>query len=428
MSKRKKAGPIVTTEEALASVRAFLEELNARGDALSWPEGNIPMSAKGAKVLAFTRAVRHRYYRCLTALGRATYHIGIGEESLRKAFDDAIFAALDGPADQFEERCEVAIKALRVTLLSTPEKWRIAYRIQWIEPTELPFTYRDVLFVKPEKALLKDAIGLPASHAKLDEHVEEFLREMREGVGVSVTEVEACDEASARALALDRVYSAVDELTGFSAVVYNYSTPVVADVFNALRVSLATFAVTVDRDVAWIRFPIPLPFDIVRPGSLFSTLSKTVPATRIASLLGTAPDDEMSDRIRACARYLGRAQQCTFQDRSDDAFLYLIVALESLFGRKDFRDAISYQLRMRIAHLIGQDLEERKDIEREVVRLYDVRSQLVHLGIRQVRAFDVAQARSYAVRCLSSVLLSEPANSFAKFSELEEWYRDKLLT
>ncbi len=39
--------------------------------------------------------------------------------------------------------------------------------------------------------------------------------------------------------ALDKAYAAVDELTGFPAVVYPHSIPVLADVYTMLPVSLA---------------------------------------------------------------------------------------------------------------------------------------------------------------------------------------------
>lgn len=422
-----KQKPVLDPEEALRRVAQFIADLEARGNALGWHDDNILMSARAGKVLTFSNEDRNRFYRCFTALGQAAYYRPVSDESLRGVFEDAIFSALDGPREEFASRSDAAIAVLRKTLLAPAATWRIAFRIQWIEPAELPFTYRDIQFVKPDAAALKEATGFPADNTKFDEHIEEFLRELREGVGVAAVEVEAWEEASARRAALDKAYAAVDELTGFSAVVHPQSIPVLADVYTMQPVSLATVAVNLNAKTANVQFPIPLPFDIVRPKNLFAILGKHVPAERIASILGTGPNSEITDRIRACARYIGRAQQCSFQHRSDDAFLYLVVAIEALFGRKDYHDSLGYQLRMRVAHLIGQDLDERTEIEREIIRLYDTRSKLVHQGIRQVRPFDLAQARTYAVRCLSAMLLREPVKHFSKFAELEDWYRVKLL-
>src|SRR5262245_8027968 len=98
--------------------------------------------------------------------------------------------------------------------------------------------------------------------------------------------------------------------------------------------------------------------------------------------------------------------------------------MEALLGKKDYRDSISYQLRMRVAHLIGRNLDERCEIEREVVHLYNIRSKLAHSGTREVRSADLTNARAYAVRSVGQVLFSEPVK---KFEQLENWFRERLL-
>jgi hypothetical protein len=82
---------------------------------------------------------------------------------------------------------------------------------------------------------------------------------------------------------------------------------------------------------------------------------------------------------------------------------------------------------MRVAHLIGRDAEERGEIEHDVVRLYDVRSKLAHSGVREVRALDLTQARTYAVRCLAHALLVDPWKGFGKFADFEACFRQRLL-
>ena len=419
--------PLIDPDEAIRSVRSFLEGLHARDVALGWQDDNILMGARGPKVLTFTSADRSQFYRCLTAISRAAYHWPLEADVIRGALEDAIFAVLDGPSEEFPTRLDEAIKRLRAILSTESTAWRIAFRIQWIEPTELPFDYRGVHFVPPSAEAVKEAVGVPETKEKISERIEEFLRELREGVGVAIVEVEACDVVSARALALERVHLAVDELTGFAALVYPRSIPVIADVYSSRPVSLATVELHVSARSIGINFPLPLPSDIVRPQSIFAILRKHAPEGRVNALLEIAPGDELTERILACARYIGRAQLCAFQHRTADAFLYFIVSLEALLGKSDFRDTIGYQLRMRVAHLIGHDLEARKDIDKEVVRLYDLRSKMVHTGTRQVRALDFSQARGYAVQCLGALLFAEPVNGFLRFRELEDWYRDKLL-
>jgi Apea-like HEPN len=418
---------IVNLDLALGMVRTFLEDLHARGSGLGWSDDGILMAARDEKVLTFTGDERDHFYRCLTALGRATYHRPISNASLRAALDDTVFAALDRPATEFDAGLATAIRTLRDRLMAPAEQWRVAYRIQWIDADELPFMYRDVLFVRPDVSILQETINPNLPHDELSKYIKEFGSELREGVGIAVVDASGCDEQSARAVALERVRSTVDEMTGLAALVSPSSIPVVADVFNYVRVSLVTIASNTTRGEAVVRSPVPLPADVVHPRRIFAVLSRNAPTSRLDSILGKAPDDELSSRIRAAARYIGRAQLCSFEERVDDSFLYFVVALESLLGRKDFRDSIGYQLRLRVAHLIGHDADERAQIEREVSRLYDVRSQLLHKGTREVRAFDLTQARAYALRCLSVMLFRASVNKFTKFGELEEWFRLRLL-
>ncbi|HEX7678025.1 MAG TPA: hypothetical protein VF713_07880, partial [Thermoanaerobaculia bacterium] len=159
--------PILDTEEAIRRAAQFITDLHVRGNALAWQDDNFPMAARPGKVLTLSPWERNRFYRCLTALGQAAYYLPISGESLRIALEDAIFSALDGPPEEFDSRRETTAKSLRKTLLAPAEKWRIACRIQWIEPAELPFTYRDVQFVKPDAAAVKEVSGFPEGHIKL---------------------------------------------------------------------------------------------------------------------------------------------------------------------------------------------------------------------------------------------------------------------
>src|SRR5436305_6823873 len=143
-----KIKPILDSAKALALVRDVLGKLHRRGDALAWRDDHILMATRLGRVLTLSGAERDGFYRMLTALGRATYHLPIGEASLRAAFEDAIFLSLASSPEEFPAALESAIKGLRKTMMATPERWRMAYRIQWIEESELPFTYRDVRFVK----------------------------------------------------------------------------------------------------------------------------------------------------------------------------------------------------------------------------------------------------------------------------------------
>jgi hypothetical protein len=69
--------------------------------------------------------------------------------------------------------------------------------------------------------------------------------------------------------------------------------------------------------------------------------------------------------------------------RPDDRLLDLMIAAESLFlGHLPEREGeLRFRLSLHAAHLIGQDLSERKEVARLMRLAYDTRSAIVHGGI-----------------------------------------------
>jgi len=424
-----KGKPLLDIDAAIARVSEFLDGLHARGMSLAWKDDAILMAARSPKVLVLTDREREFFYRCLTALAKAASHRPIAEATLRTSFENAIFAVFDQePLTDFESRRDEQLKVVRTLLAQRAVKHLIAFRVQWIESKELPFLYRAIRFLPPRATDVSNALEIPESAVGPRATIDDFLSGLNEGMGIAVVTVEACDSESARELALGRLNAALDELTGFTAILHPKSTPILAAVFTSLNVSLKSIDVIPAQEGVKAHVPVPLPWDIVRPAGLFATFrNNSVPVERIDSIVGASPMNEMTERILACARYIGRAQQCGFEHRAEDAFLYHVVAIESLLGKRDPLDSIGYQLRMRVAHLLGRTIDDRKEIEGDIVRLYKVRSRLVHAGDRAVGPFDLTQARGYAIRCLFTMLHRSPVNTFAKFAEMEAWFREKLL-
>jgi hypothetical protein len=55
-----------------------------------------------------------------------------------------------------------------------------------------------------------------------------------------------------------------------------------------------------------------------------------------------------------------------------------VTALEALLAKKEETEGLTYRLSMRIANLLGKDVEERKGIFRDVKNFYHLRSKIVH--------------------------------------------------
>ena len=65
-------------------------------------------------------------------------------------------------------------------------------------------------------------------------------------------------------------------------------------------------------------------------------------------------------------------------------FIKLTICLETLLKKKEERDEITKTISERLALLVGQNLNERKQIFSDMKRLYGIRSAIVHNGIRNV--------------------------------------------
>ena len=63
-------------------------------------------------------------------------------------------------------------------------------------------------------------------------------------------------------------------------------------------------------------------------------------------------------------------------------------------------DELLYRLRTRVALLLGDNLEQRKDISKNIRDLYKTRSEIVHNGSYQVTDADLSLIRAYSKRCI----------------------------
>lgn len=109
------------------------------------------------------------------------------------------------------------------------------------------------------------------------------------------------------------------------------------------------------------------------------------------------------------------------------AFLLHMVALESAVLGDHNKTEIGFQLRARVAHLLGGTLTARENFAAIMKRLYGIRSSIAHSGSREIATKDLEEMR---VVCLTSLhaLTVLPDFADAKTEEdLESWFQRKLL-
>jgi Apea-like HEPN len=81
---------------------------------------------------------------------------------------------------------------------------------------------------------------------------------------------------------------------------------------------------------------------------------RSFPAAEFALYLYGSTDDERFDVIRG------------------------VTALEALLTKKEETEGLTYRLSMRVANLLGHDVDSRKEIFRDIKKFYGLRSKMVH--------------------------------------------------
>ena len=108
------------------------------------------------------------------------------------------------------------------------------------------------------------------------------------------------------------------------------------------------------------------------------------------------------------------------------AFLLFAIALESvvLGGEKN---EITFQLSVRVAHLLGKTAETRKAIAERVRNLYKIRSTIAHEGERDVSESDLEQMKVTCLACLYVLTAMPDFAQMEKEKELDDWFHNRLL-
>ncbi|MGD0832731.1 MAG: hypothetical protein ABR907_17495 [Terracidiphilus sp.] len=124
---------------------------------------------------------------------------------------------------------------------------------------------------------------------------------------------------------------------------------------------------------------------------------------------------------------LETAGEACIELKTHRAFLLHAIALESVVLGRQTQSEIGYQLSARVAHLLGVDLESRRNIAKTVNRLYGLRSKIVHTGETEIAASDLEMIRFLSMNTLYALLSLKPFANMASVEELEQWFKDRML-
>ena len=109
------------------------------------------------------------------------------------------------------------------------------------------------------------------------------------------------------------------------------------------------------------------------------------------------------------------------QPEFENAFLYMIVALETLFTQKD-GGPIANSIAEGVALILSEELERRKEIKRKVKDYYGKRSGISHGGKISIVATDYLNLLEIAHKIIME--LTKRANDFQNQESFLEWLED----
>ena len=128
---------------------------------------------------------------------------------------------------------------------------------------------------------------------------------------------------------------------------------------------------------------------------------------------------------RLIAAYVTAGSACVEQ-KPALAFLLFAVALESVI-LGDRKTEITFQLSVRVAHLLGKTAERRKYYAAQVKKLYGIRSAIAHAGENDVAESDLEEIRVMCLTCLYILTKSPDFAATENETDLDEWFLSKLL-
>jgi hypothetical protein len=123
------------------------------------------------------------------------------------------------------------------------------------------------------------------------------------------------------------------------------------------------------------------------------------------------------------------AGRAIVENRKDIAFLLMAIAFESLLSKTGSGFGVTERLKLRAAFVLGHDVETRKEIQKDIERLYKIRSTIVHTGQRDsLTNRDSAMLREYVSRTIVALLTEARFVTMTTDKEFEDWLEVRQLS
>lgn len=401
------------------------------------PEIIFSSSEDGAVLLTGIEAQNYR--ECLRKLVEvATSREQISPKAVESLYQKAILEILDingrRSNQSIEQRLVKATQNLKTALNAKPCTFRVYYPVNGLAADGLPVKVGNVTFCifgdehlgEFEQILDHQEVSEQERQIKakiIDDWMDDWMKDIIEKP-IGITDVSAIEADAARSLALKELRLTLDIINFYSDMLPSKGHLFI--IGEAERTAM-TIPVLLQSN----RPAVNLQMKVTGPLSPLSLRElsdldarKTLGFATISNILSKEQRSKLEDRLVAAMQWAGRA---TVDNRREEAFLLYMIALESIMLAENDRDELGYRLRVRVAHLLGRDLQARRRLSEQVRDLYRIRSQIIHSGKYEVKYADLGLIRSITKKCILRILVDEPFKSMNNPNDLVSWFDEQIL-
>jgi hypothetical protein len=429
----KERGPSMDLNEELRSLAEFVKNLNVTDEVAGGAfQNSTVLISRGDNTIILVGDDADKYTETVSSIYKAISERRIvSKKSVSDLIGDFFLRVLRGGDHKknpnLAKQTDTGMQELKSALFEKPKNWDVQLIVEGLAPSGLPITIGQVHFLYLDEAplsKLKDRIGDVVKRLGMKDADAIMVQlsnnlDVLRGKSVGLLSVNAVDDEAAIQLAKRKLQATVDAINFFAS-----REPMGGWVFlpgDTMPQTELVLAICED--------------DRVTPSSRRAGPIRQIPLNQLASrkgfarvsgLLAKEAPTDLEEKILASLQWAGRAQ---VEARREEAFLLYAIALESLLLGRNTKTEISHRLAVRCAHLGGGPaLADKKRVVKEILSLYETRSNIVHSGNFVVREEQLALMREYAVLTLFVIIDAPPFRSMTEDRELEEWFDTQLLS
>ncbi|WP_302162856.1 HEPN domain-containing protein [uncultured Fusobacterium sp.] len=229
------------------------------------------------------------------------------------------------------------------------------------------------------------------------------------------TLVEARDQEMAYILANEKNETFLDLLALISIIenqYYNCSIGAIQEV-GTIKMNAATDKTLFSFEDFLLEKNFVLDLKMIKKNKIFKRLIKIMSRKNL---------NEFEDKILVA---IGWIRDSLVEEKNSSALLKAMISLETLFCFDDgSKPGITHIISESVLLILGKNLQQRLEIEKQVKKLYGKRSSVTHSGKARIEKEDCDNLRKIAVNVIIEFLLSKKYRNITKIDELNKYLKN----